>query len=156
MIKNKFNFKLKILCLFADKSYLTNGYLDTVIDWIPGMRGIRLKDLPSQVWIIDPNDAIFKFVIETAERAPMASGIVIQTFDALEQEVLDALLTMFPHVYAIGPLQPLLNHLPNDPLKSIGYSLWEEENECLQWLNSKVPNSVIYVNFGSIVVVTPT
>ncbi|KAK4579436.1 hypothetical protein RGQ29_029200 [Quercus rubra] len=120
-----------------DKSYLTNGYLDTVIDWIPGMRGIRLKDLPSQ-------------------RAPMASGIVIQTFDALEQEVLDALLTMFPHVYAIGPLQPLLNHLPNDPLKSIGYSLWEEENECLQWLNSKVPNSVIYVNFGSIVVVTPT
>ncbi|KAK7850197.1 7-deoxyloganetin glucosyltransferase [Quercus suber] len=135
-----------------DKKYLTNGYLDTVIDWIPGMRGIQLKDLPSHVRTIDPNDVIFKFVIETAERAPAASGIVIQTFDALEQEVLDALLTMFPHVYAIGPLQPLLNHLPNDPLKSIGYSLWEEETECLQWLNSKAPNSVIYVNFGSIVV----
>ncbi|XP_050266575.1 7-deoxyloganetin glucosyltransferase-like isoform X2 [Quercus robur] len=139
-----------------DKSYLTNGYLDTVIDWIPGMRGIRLKDLPSEVRTIDPNDVVFKFVIETAERAPTASGIVIQTFDALEQEVLDALLTMFPHVYAIGPLQPLLNHLTNDPLKSIGYSLWEEETECLQWLNSKAPNSVIYVNFGSIVVMTPT
>ena len=93
-------------------------------------------------------------MIETIERAPTASGIVIQTFDALEQEVLDALLTMFPHVYAIGPLQPLLNHLPNNPLKSIGYSLWEEETECLQWLNSKAPNSVIYVNFGSIAVMT--
>ncbi|KAK7853156.1 7-deoxyloganetin glucosyltransferase [Quercus suber] len=139
-----------------DKSCLTNGYLDTIIDWIPGIRGIRLKDLPSQVRTIDPNDTIFKFVIETAERAPTASGIVIQTFDALEQEVLDALLTMFPHVYATGPLQLLLNHLPNDPLKSIGYSLWEEETECLQWLNSKAPNSVIYVNFGSIVVMTPT
>ncbi|KAM3693581.1 hypothetical protein ACJW31_08G178500 [Castanea mollissima] len=138
-----------------DKSYLTNGYLDTVIDWIPGMRGIRLKDLPSSVRTIDPNDVTFKYVIETAERAPTASGIVIQTFDALEQEVLDALLTMFPHVYAIGPLQSLLNHLPNDPLKSVGYSLWEEETECLQWLNSKAPNSVIYVNFGSIVVMTP-
>ena len=84
MVKNKFNFKLKIFCLFADKSYLTNGYLDIVIDWIPGMRGIRLKDLPSEVRTIDPNDAIFKFVIETVERAPTASGIVIQTFDALE------------------------------------------------------------------------
>ncbi|CAI9763870.1 unnamed protein product [Fraxinus pennsylvanica] len=31
-----------------DASYLTNGYLDTIIaDEIPGMEGIRLKDIPS-------------------------------------------------------------------------------------------------------------
>ncbi|KAK7823528.1 7-deoxyloganetin glucosyltransferase [Quercus suber] len=28
------------------RSYLTNGHLDTIIDWIPGMKGIRLRDLP--------------------------------------------------------------------------------------------------------------
>ncbi len=120
------------------------------------MRDIRLKDLPSFFRTTDPNDVILNFVIESAKRAPKASSIIVHTFDALEQEVLDALSTsMFPRVYAIGPLQPLLNYLPNDPLESIGYSLWKEESECLHWLSSKAPNSVLYVNFGSITVITP-
>jgi hypothetical protein len=93
--------------------------------------------------------------MQVVETSPKAAGIVIHTFDALEQEALDFLSPMFPHVYAIGPQQLLLNHLPNDPLKSTGYSLWKEETECLDWLNSKAPNSVIYVNFGSIIVITP-
>ncbi|XP_028056548.1 7-deoxyloganetin glucosyltransferase-like [Camellia sinensis] len=38
---------------------------------------------------------------------------------------------------------------------SIGSSLWKEETECLSWLDSKQPNSVIYVNFGSITVMPP-
>nr|POE60288.1 7-deoxyloganetin glucosyltransferase [Quercus suber] len=130
-----------------DESYLTNGYLDTVIDWIPGMRDICLKDLPSNLRTIDPNDIILNLLIETAKRALEASKVIVQTFNVLEQEVLDALSTMFSHVYAIGPLQPLLNQLPNDPLESIGYSLWKEETHCLNWLNSKAPNSVLYVNF---------
>ncbi|XP_059463473.1 (R)-mandelonitrile beta-glucosyltransferase-like [Corylus avellana] len=138
-----------------DESYLTNGYLDTVIDWIPGMRDIRLRDLPSFIQTTDPNDVMFKFVVEAVERAAKASAIVVQTFDALEHEVLDALYPMFPRLYAIGPLQLLLNHSHNDPLKSIGYSLWVEETECLHWLSSKAPNSVLYVNFGSITVMTP-
>jgi hypothetical protein len=119
------------------------------------MRNIRLRDLPSYVRTTDPNDPVFKMVIEAVERAPTAAGIVVHSFDALEQEVLDALSPILPHVYAIGPQQLLLNHSPNDPLKSTGYSLWKEETECLNWLNSKAPNSVVYVNFGSITVITP-
>jgi hypothetical protein len=89
------------------------------------------------------------------EKAAKASGVVIHTFEALEAEVLGALSPLFPHVYAIGPLQLLLNHSPNDdPLKGVGYSLWKEDDECLHWLDSKQPNSVIYVNFGSIAVMT--
>jgi UDP:flavonoid glycosyltransferase YjiC (YdhE family) len=119
------------------------------------MRDIRLRDLPSYVRTTDPNDPVFKATIEAVERAPAAAGIVVHSFDALEQEVLNALSSMLPRVYAIGPQQLLLNHSPNDPLKSTGYSLWKEETECLNWLNSKAPNSVIYVNFGSIIVMTP-
>ena len=119
------------------------------------MRDICLKDLPSYVRTIDPNDFILNLLIETAKRDLEASKVIVQTFNVLEQEVLDALSTMFSHVYAIGPLQPLLNQLPNDPLESIGYSLWKEETHCLNWLNSKAPNSVIYVNFGSVTVMTP-
>nr|XP_009591195.1 7-deoxyloganetin glucosyltransferase-like [Nicotiana tomentosiformis] len=31
---------------FNDESCLTNGYLETILDWIPGMEGISLRDLP--------------------------------------------------------------------------------------------------------------
>ncbi|GLT71332.1 hypothetical protein SLA2020_433610 [Shorea laevis] len=62
---------------------------------------------------------------------------------------------MFPRVYAVGPLQLLLNQSHNDPMKSIGYNLWIEETEYLCWLNSKAPNSVLYVNFGSVASMTP-
>ena len=120
------------------------------------MRDIRLRDLPSFVRTIDPNDVLFKFVIQAAKRAPKGSGIIVHTFDELEQEVLEALSTMFPHLYAIGPLQSLLSHSSIDPLESIGSNLWKEETECLHWLNSKAPNSVIYVSFGSIAFVTPS
>ncbi|KAH9673694.1 glycosyltransferase [Citrus sinensis] len=41
----------------------------------------------------------------------------------------------------------------NCTLNSIGYNLWKKETECLRWLDSKVPNSVIYVNFGIAIVV---
>ncbi|KAI3753138.1 hypothetical protein L2E82_25183 [Cichorium intybus] len=36
--------------------YLTNGHLDTVIDWIPGMEGIRIKDFPTTVRTTNPNN----------------------------------------------------------------------------------------------------
>ncbi|TQD77755.1 hypothetical protein C1H46_036711 [Malus baccata] len=46
------------------------------------------------------------------------------------------------------------SQMPQHPLKSLGYSLWREEAECLSWLDDKKPNSVVYVNFGSITVMT--
>lgn len=99
----------------------------------------------------DPKDISFNRAMLKAEIAHKASAVVLHTFDALEQEVLEALSPMLPHVYAIGPLQLLLNQIPEDPLKVVGYNLWKEEIECLQWLGSKATNSVVYVNFGSVV-----
>ncbi|KAB1220555.1 UDP-glycosyltransferase 85A7 [Morella rubra] len=127
-----------IIC-FCNESYLTNGYLDTVIDWIPGMRDIRLRDLPAFIRKIDPTDIIFNFAIEMVEKAHKASGVVIHTFDALEREVLEALSPMFPHLYAIGPLQLLLNQSLDYPLKSIGYGLWTEDMNASIGLTLKPP-----------------
>ncbi|GFZ09738.1 UDP-glucosyl transferase 85A5 [Actinidia rufa] len=47
-----------------------------------------------------------------------------------------------------------LRYQKEDRSKSIGYNLWKEESECLQWLNSKELDSVVYVNFGSITIMT--
>ncbi|KAM5580258.1 7-deoxyloganetin glucosyltransferase-like [Rosa sericea] len=141
-----------------DESCMTNDFLDTVIDWVPGLKDIRLKDLSGSWRTTNPDDFKLNFALEAVEGAHKASAVIVHSFEALEQDVLEALsstTSMLPPVYAIGPLQLLLNQIPEHPLKSVGYSLRKEETECLQWLNGKIPNSVVYVNFGSVVVMTP-
>ncbi|KAK2972529.1 hypothetical protein RJ640_006595 [Escallonia rubra] len=138
-----------------DAKCITSGYLVEVIDWIPGMKGIRLKDIPTFIRTTNRNDIMLNYVIGEIERAQKASAIILNTFDALEHDVLDALSSLFPPIYPIGPLL-LPSQLDDDShLKSIGSNLWKEDSECLQWLDTKEPNSVVYVNFGSITVMTP-
>ncbi|KAL3733140.1 hypothetical protein ACJRO7_022634 [Eucalyptus globulus] len=145
----------KGLTPLKDASYLTNGYLDTTIDWIPGMRNIRLRDLPSFLRTTDKDDLMIDFCLRETERAKRASAIVFNTFDRLEHEVLDALKAMFPPIYTLGPLHLLTKQLPDNDTKSIGSNLWKEDLGCLEWLDSKQPGSVVYVNFGSITVMSP-
>ncbi|KAA8538100.1 hypothetical protein F0562_027708 [Nyssa sinensis] len=145
----------KGLIPLKDESYMINGYLDTVIDWIPSMKGIRLKDFPSFLRTTDPDDFMVKFVLGEVERAKKASAIILNTFEELEGDVVNALSSMLPPVYTIGPLHLILNQVDDSSLKSIGSNLWKEEPECLEWLDSKEPNSVVYVNFGSVTVMTP-
>ncbi|KAA8538103.1 hypothetical protein F0562_027711 [Nyssa sinensis] len=145
----------KGLIPLKDESYMTNGYLDTVIDWIPSMKGIRLKDFPSFLRTTDHDDFMVKFVLGEVERAKKASAIILNTFEELEGDVVNALSSMLPPVYTIGPLHLILNQVDDSSLKSIGSNLWKEEPECLEWLDSKEPNSLVYVNFGSITVMTP-
>lgn len=140
---------------FKDESYLTNGYLDTVIDWIPGMKDIRLRDIPSFVRTTNPDCIMLDFILSETERAKRGSAIILNTYDELEREALDALTSLLSPVYFIGSLQLQLNQISENELMQIGSNLWKEDAECIDWLNSKEPNSVVYVNFGSITVMTP-
>ncbi|XP_020571675.1 7-deoxyloganetin glucosyltransferase-like [Phalaenopsis equestris] len=136
-----------------DAAALTNGYLDTEVDWIPGLRqGIRLKDLPSFLRVTDIKDKMFNYILHETYRASMATAIVLNTFEALEASVLEALRQILPSVHAIGPLSLLSRRLiSNDSqLASINTSLWKENTACVPWLNGKRDRSVVYVNFGSV------
>ncbi|KAL4275152.1 hypothetical protein AHAS_Ahas20G0078600 [Arachis hypogaea] len=39
--------------------------------------------------------------------------------------------------------------------ESIKCNLWKEESECLKWLDSQEQNSILYVNFVSVIVMKP-
>jgi UDP:flavonoid glycosyltransferase YjiC (YdhE family) len=39
-------------------------------------------------------------------------------------------------------------------LASLSTNLWKEDNKCLDWLESREPRSVVYVNFGSMTIMT--
>ena len=115
------------------------------------MNSIRLKDLPTLVRTTDINSFFFNFSMEPFQRSSKASANIIHTFDELEVDLVTSLSSMIPQLYTIGPIELLMNNIsPKDDLNSIGYSLWKEEHLCLEWLDSKEQNSVIYVNFGNL------
>ncbi|MCL7044247.1 hypothetical protein MKW94_012425 [Papaver nudicaule] len=147
----------KGLTPLKEESQLTNGYLEeTKVDWIPGMKELRLTDLPMFIRTTKRDDIMLNFITSETQRSKRASAIVINTFDALEGDVLNAMKSLLPPVYSIGPLSSLLNSLvPRESeVNSLGSNLWIEDSGCIKWLDTKKANSVIYVNFGSITVIT--
>ncbi|CAI0549259.1 unnamed protein product [Linum tenue] len=115
------------------------------------MKNIRLRDLPSFIRTTNPAEFMLEFVVHETERArtKAPSAIILNTFDALEHDVLAALSAILPPVYSIGSLSLLSHNQITDPaLKSISSSLWKEETECLRWLDAKQPNSVLYTHNG--------
>ncbi|RLN04213.1 7-deoxyloganetin glucosyltransferase-like [Panicum miliaceum] len=141
-----------------DESCLTNGYLDkTIIDWIPGMPPISLGDVSSFVRTTDPDDFGLWFNITEANNCTKASAIIINTFDALEADVLGALRAEYPRIYTVGQLGTMLHRSQLDEEASddsIDLSLWKHDTECLAWLDTQEPGSVVYANFGSLTVLT--
>ncbi|XP_047077994.1 7-deoxyloganetin glucosyltransferase-like [Lolium rigidum] len=140
-----------------DESYLTNGYLDTMLDWVPGMPGIRLRDMPSFVRTTDRDDVMLNFDSGEAQNAHRAQGVILNTFDAVEQDVVDALRRIFPRVYTVGPLPALAVSATRarPEQEAIGGNLWKEDASCVAWLDGQQqPGSVVYVNFGSITVMS--
>ncbi|KAL5768309.1 hypothetical protein ACOSQ2_015092 [Xanthoceras sorbifolium] len=108
------------------------------------MEGIKLKHLPSFIRTTDADDLMVNFAKGKVENARDASALLFDTIDDLEHEALEALSPTYPPIFAIGPLQLLLSHVPPEDALS----------GCLEWLDTKEPNSVVYVNFGSVTVMT--
>nr|XP_043622183.1 UDP-glycosyltransferase 85A8-like [Erigeron canadensis] len=137
-----------------DMSYVTNGYLETTLDWIPGMKNIKLRDFPSFIRTTDINDILFNYLMTEAETIPRGSAVVINTFDALEQDSINPLISKNPRIFTIGPLHLMQKYVQNHQVKQIGSNLWKEDVGCINWLDTKAPGSVVFVNFGSITVMT--
>ncbi|KAL5134164.1 2-alkenal reductase (NADP(+)-dependent) [Glycine soja] len=107
---------LAFVIMTSIESYLTNGYLNTKLDLIPGMENFRLKDLPDSIRTTNPNSFMVEFSFEVADNIHRASAIVLNTSDELESGVFSALSTMLPFVYRIGPFLSFLKSKSTEPL----------------------------------------
>ncbi|CAL0302391.1 unnamed protein product [Lupinus luteus] len=112
---------------FKDENFSTDGTLDTSLEWISGIKDMRIKDIPSFIRVTNLDDIMFNFLDFEAQNCLKSSLIIINTLQDLEIEILQVLMSKNPNIYPIGPL-----HLLDQ---------WE-------------PSSVIYVNYGSITVMT--
>ncbi|CAN6711243.1 unnamed protein product [Malus baccata var. baccata] len=129
---------------FKDENIRHDGTLDTPIDWIPGMKNVRLKDISNFIRVTDLSDIMFNYLGSEARNFLNSSSILFNIFDEFEH--------MFPNIYTIGPFNLLGRHFPES--KSLNSSLWKEDTKCSEWLDKKKPNLVMYVNYGSITIMT--
>ncbi|KAH7688053.1 UDP-glucuronosyl/UDP-glucosyltransferase protein [Dioscorea alata] len=138
---------------FKDEACLSNEYLKSIkVDWIPGMEGITLKEVPGFIRTTDSNDIMFNFVKDEVMNAHKANSIFINTFEDLELQALSSMASILPcPIYPIGPLSLLHDYQPPSPPNLFKGN---NNNNCMQWLKQREANSVVYVNFGSIINLT--
>lgn len=78
-----------------------------------------------------------------------SSGLILNTFNAIERTDVEQIRrdTAIP-VFPVGPLHMLS---PPATVATQKSSLLLEDRSCLEWLNTQLPGSVLFVSFGTLV-----
>ncbi|KAL7253287.1 hypothetical protein ACSBR1_007757 [Camellia fascicularis] len=130
--------------------------LDVPIQTIPGMEDfLRRRDLPANCRVSDLSNKKFQFLSTETQQTPRARALILNTFEDLEGPILSHIRIHMPNVYTIGPL-----HAHNKPRMAVtstsSNSLLEEDHNCMMWLDAQPSQSVIYISFGSLAMITRT
>nr|QOJ43659.1 UDP-glycosyltransferase [Camellia sinensis var. assamica] len=122
---------------------------------LPGLPSMTSHDLPS--FIVPSSSEQYSFALPTFKEqlekldSEANPKVLVNTFDALEPEALKAVQKY--NLIGIGPLIPSAFLDGKDPSDtSFGGDLFHKSGNYIQWLSSKPESSVIYVSFGSLLV----
>ncbi|PUZ69045.1 hypothetical protein GQ55_2G077300 [Panicum hallii var. hallii] len=109
---------------------------------------LRVRDLFYSSW--SDQEKMRNLLARAMEAVNNSSGLVINTFDALEPAELERIRDelRIPMVLAPGPLHKLSS-------KNTASSLLDEDCDCIKWLDKQPPKSVLYVSFGSLASLDP-
>ncbi|KAL6897254.1 hypothetical protein ACP4OV_006950 [Aristida adscensionis] len=135
--------------MLHDKGYFpaTESNLDMPVKELPPLLVRDLFD-PSKLPSKEIGPKILKLATETTTNS---MGAILNTFDALEAYELGMIRDELPEsipAFAVGPLHKLSS------CNSAETSLLNHDRSCIEWLDTQIPSSVLYVSFGSVVHVT--
>ncbi|KAK7260371.1 hypothetical protein RIF29_26362 [Crotalaria pallida] len=111
---------------------------------IPGISPIPRSSIPPVFLVPDSKSVLRNIFMEDSPKVTKLHGFLINTFEALEQQALEALnagkvVSEMPPVFSVGPFAPCE---------------FEKEGQWgngkpLRWLDDQDSGSVVYVSFGS-------
>ncbi|KAK4403329.1 7-deoxyloganetic acid glucosyl transferase [Sesamum angolense] len=128
--------------------------MDMMVTSVPGMeRILRLRDIPRFCRVEDVNHPGLQTMKIETRRTADASGLILNTFEDLEGPILDEIRKHIPNLYSVGPLHALLKaRLESEGMESLhnrSSSFWEEDQNCIAWLDTQPASSVIYILVGN-------
>ncbi|KAL0792786.1 hypothetical protein Bca101_064163 [Brassica carinata] len=115
-----------------------------------------IPDLPGNIVMTreqisdsDEGTEMGKFMLEVKESEAKSSGVVVNSFYELEPDYADFYKSVVAkRAWHIGPLSVVNRGLGEKAERGKKASV--DEVECIKWLDSKEPNSVVYISFGSV------
>lgn len=115
---------------------------------------VRSQVSPFETEENEKEGAFGKLMIQMKESDWRSYGVVVNSFYELEPDYADHYRTVLGRkAWNIGPLF-LCSNNGEEAKAERGKKSAIDPNKCLAWLDSKSPNSVVYVSFGSIVTFT--
>ncbi|XP_002977333.2 anthocyanidin 3-O-glucosyltransferase 7 [Selaginella moellendorffii] len=148
-----------LFALYLDiQSLVDNGYIpvqggkssERVIRGVPGIRELQVTDLPTTLYTDQIDPGYQKAYIAMARLREVQFAIV-NACEGLEGEVLAEIRKSHPNLLPVGPLVKIPGDADDNhgPLNSSNVGLWDENHDCITWLDSRAQHSVIYISFGS-------
>ncbi|KAI5077406.1 hypothetical protein GOP47_0007230 [Adiantum capillus-veneris] len=115
-------------------------------DDLPGLPPLYNRDMPPYKHVVEESPRIIPLMVDLSRISnEKASAILVNTFKEIEGEAMWAMAEQLitPPIFGIGPLVEVLE-------EESSTDLWKEESHCLQWLDAQPAQSVLYISFGSI------
>ncbi|KAL2460270.1 UDP-glycosyltransferase 73B4 [Abeliophyllum distichum] len=119
-----------------------------------------MPDLPDKIELTRSQLPIFvrtgtEFPGKSTRAEQNSFGQVVNSFYALEPAYVDYFRNVIgKKAWLVGPVSLCNRNLQDKAARGQKASI--DENSCLNWLDSKKPNSVLYVSFGSLARLSPT
>ncbi|XP_058735360.1 UDP-glycosyltransferase 84B2-like [Vicia villosa] len=118
---------------------------------LPGLPALEVRDLPSAI-LPSSSPHFYQLMADFIKALDKVKWVLGSSFIEIEEEIVKSMDSLTP-IYNIGPVvSPSL--LGEKETSNVSADMWNAEDSCMEWLNNKPNSSVIYISFGSLIVLS--
>ncbi|KAF8404947.1 hypothetical protein HHK36_009842 [Tetracentron sinense] len=114
---------------------------------LPGLPTLLYDEVPSFLHPSSPYISLREAILGQFKNLSKSFCVLVDSFEELEHEIIEPM----SHLSPIKTVGPLFKFSGRDNTGIRG-DMWTVAEDCLDWLDSQPPGSVVYVSVGSLVV----